>query len=319
MVEWAATACLSRRLAALEKSLRASLTLSVWQPDKPDTKDKESPTTRSDRSPTKPALRAGHMTDRTSIHDQTDHGHRRPAGLRPGPGLATWLDALAWWVFPRRCPSCGEAVSPAQTFCPTCITALHPIKEPLCPLCFLPFESGPNHLCGRCTKDPPPFERAVALFEYGGSAAQAIKRLKYGSALDAAACLGRLMAGHLAALDPDIVCPIPLHPLRLRRRGFNQAMELARHACKAAGLPRPRPLVHRIGNPEPQAAKSLSQRKKMASNQFVLRGRKERIQGRRVVLIDDVVTTQATARAAARVLVAAGAQVSVLALARTPL
>ena len=233
--------------------------------------------------------------------------------------LASWAHALAWWVFPRRCPGCGAAVLPDQVFCPTCITALHPIKEPLCPVCFLPFESGPNHLCGRCLNDPPPFERAVALFEYGGSAAQAVKRLKYAGALDAAAGLGRLMAGHLAALEPDLVCPVPLHPKRLRRRGFNQAMELARQACKAARLPAPRPLLARVGDPTPQASKSMAERSRMAASRFRLRLPARRVAGKRIVLVDDVVTTQATVRAASRLLVAAGAQVSVLALARTPL
>ncbi len=168
-------------------------------------------------------------------------------------------------------------------------------------------------------ESPPPFERAVALFEYGGSAAHAIRRLKYGNALDVASSLGRIMADHLLALEPDLVCPMPLPKKRLRKRGFNQAMELARHACRAAGIPGPRLLLARPGDDEPQASKTMAQRSKLASKTFVVTAKAHRLSRKRIVIIDDVITTTATARAAAAVLQRTGAQVSVLALARTPL
>lgn len=196
--------------------------------------------------------------------------------------------------------------------------SIHPITAPLCPTCFLPYPSGESHPCAWCIKTPPPFERAVALFEYGGAVAQAIRRLKYGANLEAARPMGRLMAGHLAALNPDLVTPMPLDRRRLATRGFNQSMELARLACAEAGRPAPKILLHRTRSMPPQASLTLAQRRQIPDSLFAV-SRPRAVEGRKVLLIDDVITTTSTARAASKALVRAGASVQVLALARTPL
>jgi len=196
--------------------------------------------------------------------------------------------------------------------------SIHPITTPLCPTCFLPYPSGENHPCSWCIQTPPPFHRAVAVFEYGGAVAQAIRRLKYGANLEAARPLGRLMAGHLAAMAPDVVAPMPLDRHRLAHRGFNQSMELARFACAEAGLRGPKVLLHRTTSRQPQASLTLAQRRRIPASTFAV-SMPNAVAGRRILLIDDVITTTSTARAASRALVQAGASVEVLALARTPL
>ncbi len=231
--------------------------------------------------------------------------------------LKPWLEAAAWWIWPPRCLGCGRLLrESSQAFCTACADTVLPISPPLCPRCFLPFEAGDSHVCAACLRDPPPFELAVAVFEYGGAVASAIRRLKYGPAEWIARGLGRLLAGHLAALDPELVCAVPTHPATVRRRGFDHALELARWACKTAGLPRPHTLLERTGPETPQAAKTLAERRRLGPSAFALR---QDVAGRHVVLVDDVLTTTATARAASRVLARAGARVSVAALARTVL
>ena len=231
--------------------------------------------------------------------------------------LGRLFDAACWWLWPETCAACGTTLPESSLlFCPLCAGTVVPISPPLCPTCFLPFDSGPSHLCLRCSTDPPPFDRAVAIFEYGGAVAEAIRQLKYRPAPWLARRLGRLMGPHLAALEPDIVCPVPTHPTTLRRRGFDHTFELARWACRAARLPPPRRLLVRRGEARPQAAKSLAERRRLGPSAFALRA--EAPTGR-VVLLDDVVTTTATARAAATQLVRAGSEVTILALARTVL
>ncbi len=227
------------------------------------------------------------------------------------------FDGLLDLFYPHRCPSCNIPCKKPEIFCPTCRVGIEPIVEPLCPRCFIPYESGESHLCNSCRLNPPPFERAVAVFRYGGEIATAIQKYKYGGQVHLGRPLGSLLRHHLKALNPEIITPVPLDPVRLSRRGFNQSFFLIKGAARKTNsrlIPR---LLMRVHRGSPQASKTISERKKLKSSVFGVRYPKL-IKNRRVLLVDDVMTTGATARACSQAIIKAGAEsVSVLVLART--
>jgi ComF family protein len=166
--------------------------------------------------------------------------------------------------------------------------------------------------CARCRKHPPPYARAQAAFLHGGALSEAIHRLKYEGREELARPLGALFA----ACEPpraDVVAPIPLHAARLRERGYDQAALLAREAGRRFGLP-VRPLLVRV-RPTPQQV-GLDRIRRDQNVRAAFRALPGAT-GVRVCLIDDVLTTGATAAEAARALAAAGAiRVEVRTLAR---
>ncbi|MFO8071116.1 MAG: phosphoribosyltransferase family protein [Polyangia bacterium] len=236
------------------------------------------------------------------------------------------LRALGEMLWVARCGACdaplpaGAATFLQRAFCPRCLETIEPLTSPRCPRCAAPFDgAGPDHLCARCLDDPPSFERVHSRLLYGGALAEAISRMKYGRASWLARQLSPLLpdAGLETGLSA-LVVPIPLHPARLRRRGFNQAALLAAALAKGPGRRLETGSLARLRDDPPQAARDLTARLRVPDDAFGVR-RPRRIAGRRVLLVDDVVTTTATARAAAKALKRAGAaEVEVLCLARTP-
>jgi ComF family protein len=165
--------------------------------------------------------------------------------------------------------------------------------------------------------DPPPYIRAVAVFQYGGELAQAIYQLKYRNQLFLARPLGTLMAGHLHALAPDLVVPVPLHRRRLNQRGYNQAAELAKFAARKIAIPVAPTLAVRVHDTPAQVSLSLSQRKTLNADSFSVK-KKKKLKGKHIVVLDDVYTTGTTTRAVTRALLRDGARaVSVLTLAKS--
>ena len=226
------------------------------------------------------------------------------------------FEGLINLLYPQQCPGCDKTVGKQDIFCSCCKTTIEPICEPFCPRCFLPYESGVSHLCPECRSNPPPFETAAAVFRYGGALARGVQRLKYGRQIHMGKPLGSLLAHHLAALNPEIIAPVPLEPKRLRARGFNQSYELIKGVREKTAVVIPNLLARKPGG-SPQASKSFAERRNLKSSVFKVSKLKQ-IQDRRLVMVDDVMTTGATARACSAALVAAGAKsVSFLALART--
>jgi ComF family protein len=205
-----------------------------------------------------------------------------------------------------------------MAFCGQCAESLLAVTEPFCPLCGLPAAAGSaSHRCASCLIAPPPFSLARAPYVYGGALAEALGRFKYGHATWLSAPLGDLLASCLAATEtPDVVVPVPLHPQRLRARGFNQSALLAGRISKRLKAQLDTASLRRTVDTPPQARLARKARLNALSGAFtVLRGR--RLAGERVLLVDDVVTTTATVRAAAESLLRAGAAiVDVLSLAR---
>jgi ComF family protein len=231
----------------------------------------------------------------------------------------TFLDV----IWPRRCAGCGDVLGAARVevdslFCATCALSVERLEEPCCPVCGVPFScAGASHVCLDCVRDPPGFAALRAVYLYGGAAAEAVLGFKYRARVDLARGFGEALARVAAELGPvDRVVPVPLTPRRLRRRGYNQAGLIARVAGRRLGVRFTPEAVARVQEGTPQAG--LDRAARLANIRGAFRvTRPDRVRGRRVLLVDDVVTTTATTRELARVLVRAGAaEVVVAALAR---
>ncbi|MBN2714831.1 MAG: ComF family protein [Deltaproteobacteria bacterium] len=231
------------------------------------------------------------------------------------------LSACLDFFFEPRCFACGEIVirnsstcGAARCFCPICADALIPLNTPKCSVCAEPFLSAAqDHLCSTCLSHPPPFERVVATFEYGGPLAQAILRYKYAPAPFMAPELGRLMRVSTLG-NVDWVLPVPLHRKRLAERGFNQATLMAKEVCRQTGGQLATHLLRRTGHQGAQVGKTKKERIKNMKRAFRVVDPRGLLAGKRVVLVDDVVTTTATARAATRELIRQGRASSVVVL-----
>ena len=241
------------------------------------------------------------------------------------PALA-W-PALAWpalrdLLWPPRCLGCDAAVAAQGSLCPRCWGALAFITAPHCPSCGLPFEHPvPDGLaCGACLADPPPFERARAPFVYGGTARRLVLAFKHGDRTDMAAALAERMASAAASLlsEADILVPVPLHRRRLWRRRYNQSALLAHALGRLGGRPVATGLLLRRRATPSQGGRSRSGRIRNVAGAFALSTEAPaQLDGCRILLVDDVFTTGATVREAARALRRGGAAaVDVVTLAR---
>ncbi|BBO72574.1 amidophosphoribosyltransferase [Desulfosarcina alkanivorans] len=259
-------------------------------------------------------------------------------GRKMVPGAFTgWLHCVADALFPARCVDCGRlfhhmAATPGITdagsaamdpyFCPGCRGRWTAVASPLCSRCGLVFKgrAGEDHLCGRCLDRPGAFTRARAAGIYDQTLRTAIHALKFKGQVRLAAPLGVLLFDtfrrYWTAGDIDMVAPVPLHRNRFRRRGFNQAYLLVRRWTLPAGTDVVRDLLVRDRATAPQTGLDRRQRRMNIKNAFSV-NRPGQSAGKRVLLVDDVLTTGATADACAGVLIQDGARrVDVLTLAR---
>jgi ComF family protein len=228
------------------------------------------------------------------------------------------------WLLPRCCEVCAAELPAGAppALCVSCRASIVPPPHPLCPRCGLPL-SAPSAGCPPCLAAAPSFDsaRALGLYRPAGDGhnplAIAIHALKYRRRRCVAAALGELLALACTAPADVVVVPVPLHPTRLRARGYNQAFLLARVLAHHRRLELSHPL-ERVRDTAPQ--RSLGRRARLANLRAAFRiARAERVRGRRVLLVDDVLTTGATADACAGVLRAAGATgVDVYTVGRTP-
>lgn len=189
--------------------------------------------------------------------------------------------------------------------CPACAADLPYLPQATCRRCARPGVVG---LCGACLKAPPAFMRTEAAFEYAFPLDVLVQELKYGGVLAIAAWLGDRLAERVAsraeAEHPDLLLPMPLHPRRLRERGFNQAALIAARVGRRLGLPhRPR-AAQRVRDTPSQVGLDEAQRRRNLRAAFVCDAM---LRGRRVALIDDVLTTGASLDQLARAALAAGA------------
>jgi ComF family protein len=266
-------------------------------------------------------------------------GQSHPASARPrtrlstrlGPGLAQALRRLRGvgsfaldLVYPPACLCCRGAVAAHGAVCPTCWGQINFIEKPFCDRLGTPFayDLGIEGLLSPDAMANPPVytrARAVARFE-DGPVRQLVHRLKYHDRMELAGPLGTWMAraGTELLAAADLLVPVPLHRRRLMWRQFNQAQALAAVVGRACGKPMDSFLLRRVKRTTPQIGLSRAQR---ASNVqgafFVPEEARPFVEGRAIVLIDDVLTSGATINAAARALLRAGAtRVDVLVFAR---
>ncbi len=223
-------------------------------------------------------------------------------------------------LLPPRCAGCGAGVGETASLCPDCWAAIEFLSPPACPRCGYPFEYEIEEatLCAACRAAPPVFDRARAVLRYDAGSRGMLLAFKHADRTDLAPAFGRWLARAGAELlaEADLVAPVPLHWTRLFARRYNQAALLARTLALEAKRPfLPDLLVRRRRTP-PQHSGRAARKRNVAGAFSVKRNRRGAVEGRRVLLVDDVRTTGATLDACARALKAVGASgVDVLTLA----
>ncbi len=242
--------------------------------------------------------------------------HRVGALCRKAPGK------LADFVLPPLCLVCRASVMGHAGLCSQCWSKIDFIEPPRCDLLGipLPFPSDETVISAAALANPPVYDRARAVARYDGVMRELIHALKYGDRHEGVALFSKWMihAGADILEDTDILISVPLARLRLWSRRFNQSALLAREVARSLDVPENPGFLERTRRTASQVGLSAEQRKKNVAGAFRVPDRhRAHIEGRNVLLIDDVITTGATADACARALKRAGAnRVDVLALAR---
>ncbi|KAA9016838.1 ComF family protein [Sphingobium limneticum] len=221
------------------------------------------------------------------------------------------LKGLLWpavdYALPPRCPGCGAIVGEDFAFCLPCWGGMEFLGEPCCARCGVPFphEMGEGAECGGCMADPPPWDSARAVLAYGDVARTVALRLKYGRRIGLARLIARQMLRHVGD-EEALIVPVPLHRWRLWNRGFNQSALIADHLGRLTGWPVDKQALRRVKRTAPLRGMNPKQRAKMVRGAFAL-GAGQTVKGRRILLIDDVHTSGATAAACAKMLKRGGA------------
>jgi ComF family protein len=208
--------------------------------------------------------------------------------------------------------ACKAATESSDTLCPACWSAMRFIAAPLCDRLGTPFpvDYGGPLLSPAAIADPPVFARARAVALYEGPARELVHRLKFNDRLELAKGMGKLMAvaGHELLGDCALIVPVPLHWTRAWSRRCNQATELGRMIAAASGVPLAAGLLKRVHRTHTQVGLTRAQRRDNLQGAFRLTAEAGlALAGRRILLVDDVMTTGATCNAAARVLLRGGA------------
>ncbi|SFF59650.1 comF family protein [Fontimonas thermophila] len=218
-------------------------------------------------------------------------------------------------LLPPRCRRCHTPLRGGM-LCPPCSAEL-PWNHTACTRCAQPLAVAT--VCSGCQAQPPPFDQAWAALRLEPPVQHWIHALKYRADLAQAPLLGTLMCAQLArraAPLPQLLLPVPLHAIRLRRRGYNQALEISRVLAHGLSIPLAIRAAERIRPTEDQIGQSAAARRRNMRDAFAINGR---LDGLHVALVDDVMTTGATFASLARACRAAGAvRIEVWAAARTP-
>ncbi len=235
--------------------------------------------------------------------------------------VARFTSRFVTLAFGGSCFLCGgssrDAADPAQVLCAACEHSLMPPPAGRCPVCALRTPGGET--CGRCIAKPPAFDATVCLSDYDFPADVLVQALKFRGELSLAGLFGRMIRSRIepeALAGPDCVVPVPISDSRMRERGFNQSMEIARAIVSAGGPPVDGALAVRTRETAPQAGLPWKERARNLRGAFHC---DPRAQGLRVAVVDDVMTTGSTLDELAATLKSAGARSVVnWVVARTP-
>jgi ComF family protein len=204
----------------------------------------------------------------------------------------------------RNCLLC-EARS-RDDFCNSCRNSLPHLSQGICIVCSLPLQE--SRICGACLANPPAFDRSIAALEYMFPVDAMLQRLKYGASLAMARVLADLLIARIDSSSslalPDFIVPMPLHPNRLRERGFNQAMEIGRRVSKKTGIALLPDVCRRIRHTPSQTGLPWKEREQNIRGAFICEAE---LEGKRIAILDDVMTTGATLNELAKVLRKRGA------------
>ena len=228
-----------------------------------------------------------------------------------------WINCFQSALYPARCLLCGDQGQGSQDICPGCRDDLVENRHP-CACCALPLTETRAARCGACSQTAPAFDRIHAPFIYRPPLDHLIAEFKFGGRLVNGRLLAGLLASHMGNSPhqlPECLIPLPLHSKDLRARGFNQSAELARHLARELGVPWDPGLLLKTALTASQHGLNKRDRRKNLYGCFRFDNRHGY---RHLALVDDVVTTGATATEAARVMKRAGVpHVEVWAIART--
>lgn len=225
--------------------------------------------------------------------------------------LNRFIKHLTSVLLPNLCVICGETSQDPSQLCLLCLQKM-PILANNCPQCALNLPPSTSHIpCGVCLTNPPPFERTFALSSYDGIVAHLVSRLKFNHDLSLAQSLGQLLlkqikqSWYLGKALPDLLLPMPLHRSRLRERGFNQAIEIAKPLIKELKLPLDRVGTQRVKATAAQSSLAAHDRRRNVAQAFAAY---RNYNGLTIALLDDVVTTGHTITACSHALKQAGAK-----------
>jgi len=233
-------------------------------------------------------------------------------GQRVSVAARRSLHAFVDWLTPPKCLLCRKDVQGDASLCLSCWQGLHFIDEPVCDALGTPFayDEGEGALSPAAIAEPPPWNKARGAVAFDHTSRQIVHLFKYRDTQEAGLAMARMMAGAGRRLlaDCDLIVPVPLYRFRLWRRRFNQAALLAQHLSRHAAKPYAHDVLERRQATRSQVGLSADERQKNVRSAFAVRPEmRPRIEGKSLLLVDDVRTTGATLSACASTLKAAGA------------